>query len=120
MPSDSTIAVKVVFAISDARKGIGLNEIARKTGIVKSLVFYHLKKLMENNIILRDGDKYTCQPFYSDKEIRDDLSSLAKSLINMLAKEMVIDTDATEEELGEQILQNTHMFLSLYKEGLFS
>lgn len=120
MPGDSKIALKVVFSLAKARRPLRLVEIAKDTGIVKSLCFYHLKQLIDDNIVIHDGDTYACQPFYSKKETKDDLSSLAKVLINMLTKEMVIDQDATEDQLGEQILKNTEMFLRLFKEGLFS
>lgn len=120
MPTNSKIAIKIIYTLAKAKRPMGLGEIARETKLAKSHVIYHLKQLQHDNIIIRDEDKYYCQPFYSKKETKDDLGDLMRIFINMLAKEMLIDKDATEEELGEQILRNTEIFIRLHKEGLFS
>ena len=116
----STIDLKIVYALAKARKPMRLVEIARDTGLAKSHVLYYLRRLIEDNIVIPGDETYTVQPFYIEKDMKDDLGSLAKVLISLLAKEMVIDQDATEEQLGEQILQNVTLFIRLYKEGLFS
>jgi len=118
MPKGSNAALKVVFAVIQAKSPIGLNQLSKRAHLAKSLVLYHLPRLIQDGIIIKQGKRYTCQPFYKHKDTREDLADAAKVLITMLTKELIITPDTTEDELSEHILQNTITFIRLYKEGL--
>jgi hypothetical protein len=120
-PSDTAgIAVKVVYTLAVASRPMGLGEISKTTKCSKSLILYHLRQLLENHVVLKDGTKYICQPFLTNKGEKDDLSALMGVMVSLLTKELVIDDSMTVETLGECVIKNLEMFLQLYKEGLFS
>ena len=112
---DDTNIVKIMFTLVHAKKPITLSAIAKQTDIPANLVFYHLKNLIKDSIVLETEEKtYYCQPILNDNEENEDLEALMMVMIRMLIREIKIE-HPTERKLGKAILNNLRMYMQLFE-----
>jgi DNA-binding Lrp family transcriptional regulator len=118
MSDDAETPVKIVLTLVVAKRPLGLGEIAKASHLSKSLVIYHLRKLIDDGIVIQEETRYSCQPFLLN-EHKEDLAALTSVMVNLVTRDLVIEEGLNVEELGRCVLRNLDMYLQLYKEGLF-
>jgi len=112
---DDTNVVKIMFTLIHTEEPITLSAISKQTEIPANLVFYHLKNLITNSIVLETEEKtYYCQPILNDNEENEDLEALMMVMIRMLIREIKID-NPTERKLGKAVLNNLKMYMQLFE-----
>ena len=112
---DDTNVVKIMFTLIHTEEPITLSAISKQTEIPANLVFYHLKNLIKDSIVLETEEKtYYCQPILNDNEENEDLEALMMVMIRMLIREIKID-NPTERKLGKAVLNNLKMYMQLFE-----
>ena len=112
MSNNTATKLKIIKCLIKEDSPLILNHIAKKCKLDIQLVEYHIKKLIEEGIIIseiEEGKKYyfLCSPFY-DKNNMNALYSLLTPYVEATVKNLSEDTGTTEE----QVL-NTFMYLLL-------
>lgn len=104
----------IMFTLINAEKPMTLSEIAKEIDLPTNLVFYHLKGLKEQYLVLEiDDKKYTCQPIFLE-DASEDLDMLMMLIIKAIARDIVID-DPTEKTLSEAVIENLRMYLKRFE-----
>jgi DNA-binding transcriptional ArsR family regulator len=103
-----------MFLLIHSDKSLSLSQISEIIELPANLVFYHLKKLKEEYLVLEDKNKrYTCQPILRDEE-SEDLEALILVIIRLLAKELKVEKK-TEKTLSKAVLENLKMYLQIFE-----
>lgn len=112
MLNNTATKLKIIKCLVKEDNPLILNHIAKKTKLDIQLVEYHIKKLMEEGIVISEIEEkkkyyFLCSPFY-DRNNMNALYSLLTPYVEATVKDLSEDTATTEK----QVL-NTFMYLLL-------
>jgi len=111
---DDGTRFKIMFMLIHASKPLSLSQIAEITEQPANLIFYHIKKLKDDSLILEDKNKrYTCQPILQEEQ-SEDLEALILVIIRLLARELKIK-NKTEKTLSRAVLENLKMYMQIFE-----
>ena len=112
MLNNTATKLKIIKCLIKEDNPLILNHIAKKTKLDIQLVEYHIKKLIEEGIVISEIEEekkyyFLCSPFY-DRNNMTALYSLLTPYVKATVKDLSEDTATTEK----QVL-NTFMYLLL-------
>lgn len=111
---DEDTRFKIMFILIHAEEPQTLTEISKQVELQPNLVFYHLKKLIDDHLVLETDDKkYMCQPILLECQ-SEDLDALIMVIIRLLARELVI-SNPTEKELARAVLNNLKVYMNIFE-----
>ena len=112
---DDSNRLRIMFSLIHADNSLTLSEIAKETELPANLVFYHLKELKSQYLVLEvDEKRYQCQPILHEDE-SEDLDALMILLIKQLARSIVIEDEPTEKMLAEAVMNNLKMYQEIFE-----
>ena len=112
MLNNTATKLKIIKCLIKEDNPLILNHIAKKTKLDIQLVEYHIKKLIEEGIIIIETEEekkyyFLCSPFY-DTDNMNALYSLLTPYVEATVKNLSEDRLTTEKEV-----LNTFMYLLL-------
>jgi len=99
------IRLEILMTLIKNSKVMTLSEIANKLKIPHQLVSYHLPILENMGLIIKDGQKYFCQPAFIDKALQVKMLEKLGEITPEFAKSLYLDESETKED-KENILVN--------------
>lgn len=109
------VRFKIVHSLIKNKKPMKLSEIAKETGLRDNLVFYHLKKLKEDYLVIEVEDKeYICQPLFTDDGIYDDLRNLMSVIIKIIIREIELPEECPADKRQVSTIKNLEAFIRSY------
>ncbi len=88
---------------------LNMSQIAKHSKMSPALVYYHLPRMVEKGILVKDKNLYSLQPlFYNDEVIREAFDRL-EYLVTYMAKNIIA---GDELDAWEVMKQNTVYFMS--------
>lgn len=115
LPNDDIdTALKIVLFMRKKDRPLIANHVAKGIGENRSLVDYHLKRLIEQGIILYQDDMdsrfYILQPFFYMEAAETSLITLLTPWVKEVAKQITINPELkTQKE--EIVLQNLILYV---------
>lgn len=114
LDEDDSNRFSIMFTLINAEKSMTLSEISKQIELPANLVFYHIKSLKEQYLILETDDKkYTCQPIFLE-DASEDLDMLLMLIIKTICREIIIE-NPTEKTLSEAVIENLRVYLKRFE-----
>ena len=112
MMNNTATKLKIIKCLIKEDNPLILNHMAKKTDLDIQLVEYHIKKLIEEGIVISEIEEekkyyFLCSPFY-DRDNMNALYSLLTPYVEETVKSLSEDRQTTEKEV-----LNTFMYLLL-------
>ena len=112
---DDSNRFAILLILINSDKPLSLSEISKNLDLPTNLIFYHLKSLKKEHIILENEDKrYTCQPFFKDEDLIDDIDALLLMIIKIFSRNIEIDRP-TEKHLFRAVMDNLRIYLDIFE-----
>jgi hypothetical protein len=105
---------KIIYTLIQAKKSLKCAEIAKEVGIADNLAIWHLKKLVDEYLILEDEKGYICQPFLIDPSIQEDLNSLMKVIVKIILRELTIPDGYTKKDIEKSLIKNLEIYIQSF------
>ena len=115
LPNDEIdTTLKIVLFMRKKDRPLIANHVAKGIGESRSLVDYHLKRLIEQGIVLVQDDMdtrfYILQPFFYMEAAETSLMTLLMPWVREVAKQIIINPELkTQKE--EVVLQNLILYV---------
>ena len=107
----------IILTLINSKEPMHLSEIAKEVKLPRNLVFYYLKKLKDEHIVLEFNDKrYDVQYFLKDKNVSDDIDALIIVISKIIARELLETMDnPNEEELSNAVIANLRTYIQAFE-----
>lgn len=114
---DDSKSFAIMFTLINSERPMSLSEIAKETGLQANHVFYYLDKLQKDCLIVEGDDKcYSCQPFFKDEDMIEDIDNLLMMIIKIFAKNMNLENqNPSAKRLFKVVLANLRMYLEVFE-----
>lgn len=90
-----------------------LSEIANKLKMPHQLVSYHLPILEDMGLIIKDGQKYFCQPAFIDKNLQTEMLEKISEITPQFVKSLYLDEFETKEDKRNALLNCLQIQMTL-------
>jgi len=109
------VALKIIKVLQEADRPLILNHVAREVGESPQLVDYHLRSLVEKQVVLQTEDVsskyYFLQPSFYLVEAETSLMKVLTPWIQEFAKQTEVETDSDKKQA---VLDNLYYYFSLF------
>lgn len=96
----------VLNVLIDAKEMLTPSEIGDKLGTDRQKVRYHLNKLIDMGLVIKDGKKYYCQPAFIDNDFLDFTVKRLEEIIPELMEKIYIDPEFERESDKDTVVRN--------------
>lgn len=112
---DATSRLKIMFVLINSEKPMKLANIWKETGLSQQLVSHHLEKLVEEYIILENEDgTYSCQPFFQDESVVENLDGLMEIIVRIVFQNIELPEDATSKDIEKAVQAVLRMYIQMF------
>ena len=95
---DGEIVSQVFFTLYHEARPMTTYEISKKTKLSWKLVDYHLPKLLQQGLILKEDDKYLVNPIFIDEDLWDIYYGFMKLLVSYISDKLVLQCGDKDKE----------------------
>ena len=100
------IKFKIFKMLVDRAEMISLNQISKAIKEPAQKIAYHLPQLEKMGVIIKDENKYYCQPVFIDKNFRALCFGKLEDILPEMVSQLFIDPDIGNEDEKKTILLN--------------
>lgn len=104
MNGDDT-RIRILMCLIDNAEEMTLADISNEMDLSHQLVSYHLPYLLDMGLILKEGNKYFCQPAQLDSDLHKEFLEANIDPILKYLKELYLDFDTDKDKL-EALINN--------------
>lgn len=102
---DGETGAQVFFCLYNNCKPLTTNDIAKETKLTWKLVDYHLPKLLEQGLILKEENKYLINPILIDEDLWDIYYGIMKLLTSYISDRLILPVECNKEDGVMSILR---------------
>lgn len=88
-------------------------EIGDVIGESRQTVQYHLDKLVEGGLVVRENEAYRCQEVFTDQEFEEQFVGVLASLVPEVSARIELSDEATPEGQATAVFNCIRMFIAL-------
>lgn len=103
----------VFLVLVDRDASLTPSEIGDAVGESRQAVKYHLDKLVESGLVVRDGEAYRCQPVFNDPDVEQRFVEFLADLYPAMSERVEVDADVAPESHATAIYNCIRMFIAL-------
>jgi DNA-binding transcriptional ArsR family regulator len=100
------IKFKIFKLLVDSADMLTLNQISKSIKEPAQKVAYHLPQLEKMGIIIKDENKYYCQPVFIDKNFYDLCFGKLEDILPEMVSRLFIDSNIEDENEKKTIILN--------------
>lgn len=114
MPMNENGKRQAVFlALVDHGDILTPTEIGTDIGETRQTVKYHLDRLVENGLVIKNGDGYRAQPVFTDDDFEEQFVDLLAELVPEVGRRIQVDDDDAPEDHTAAVFNCIRMFVAL-------
>lgn len=103
----------VFLTLVDEGEVLTPTEIGDEIGERRQTIKYHLDKLVESGLVVRDDDGYRCQRVFTDDSFEEEFVSLVAQLVPAVSERIDVEDDVSPESRATAVFNCIRMFLAL-------
>ncbi len=100
--------IKILECILNNGESMISHRIAKTTKLNPQTVAYQLNKMVKNGIILKDGNQYRAQDYFSDNEVWYEITKFFSGVVEYIHDE----TDSSQME-NDSVIDILHILIEL-------
>lgn len=89
------------------------SEIGEEIGETRQAVKYHLDKLVESGLVIREDEGYRCQPVFTDGDFEEQFVDMLAELVPSVSERIVFEEGVTAESQAAAVFNCIRMFIAL-------
>lgn len=103
----------VFLALVEEGESLTPTEIGSEIGESRQTVKYHLDKLVQSGLVVRDGDAYRCQEVFTDDEFEQEFVELLAQMVPAVSERIEVEGDVDPESRTTAVFNCIRMFIAL-------
>lgn len=115
LSEDTSSRFKIMYVLIKSKKPMKLAEIWKQANLSEQLVSHHLKKMIDEYLVLETDDgTYICQPFLQDEMVVETLDALMEAAVRIVFQNMEIPETITARKMENSVQALIKIYIHMF------